>query len=143
MPYKPPHLPHEQRVKKYINNHTKRVLGIPISPRRRTSRRVVKITTSAASSPSSTSTTRKRARGFRDYIKSSDPLVRAKIKNLGALERVGAITKDLSMTLWSKFIDWRMGCEDVRRMQSEWEGGEPVISQRCISRTDLPTMNAG
>lgn len=125
-------LPHSlhQRVKKYINNHTKRVLGIPISPRRRPSRRVVKITTPAASSPSSSSTTRKRARSFRDYIKSSDPLVRAKLKNLGALEKEGAITKDLSMTLWSKFIDWRMECEDVLRMRFELEGGEHAISQR-------------
>ncbi|EIM85474.1 uncharacterized protein STEHIDRAFT_122387 [Stereum hirsutum FP-91666 SS1] len=118
-----------KRVKKYINNHTKRVLGIPISPRRRPSRRVVKITTPAASSPSSSSTTRKRARSFRDYIKSSDPLVRAKLKNLGALEKEGAITKDLSMTLWSKFIDWRMECEDVLRMRFELEGGEHAISQ--------------
>lgn len=134
--------PHAQRVKKYIDNHTNRVLGIPIPPRRKASRRAVKTAVSAASSPSSSSTTGKRARSFRDHIQSSDPLVIAKIKNLGVLEKQGAITKALSMRLRAEFINWRMESQDVQRMRVEWEGGGSEIDVRYVCWTALSIMSA-
>ncbi|EIM85469.1 uncharacterized protein STEHIDRAFT_169379 [Stereum hirsutum FP-91666 SS1] len=116
-----------KRVNEYIKNHTHRVLGIHAQPRRTVKRPIVP--SSPTPSLSSSSLDKRRARSFRDIFVSSDPHVQSRAKVLGRLVKDGAISRSLSLSLWAKFINWRMEGDDVLKMRDAWERGELETEQ--------------
>lgn len=90
------------------------------------------ISSSPASSLSSSSLDTSRARSFRDVVVSSDLLVKRRAKVLGGLVKDGAISKSLSLSLWAKFLAWRMESDDIVKMRDSWESRESEAEQMYI-----------
>lgn len=86
---------------------------------------------------SSSSSDKRRARSFRDVFVSSDPHVQSRAKVLGGLVKDGAISRSLSLSLWAKFINWRMEGDDVVKMRDAWECGELDTEQMYVLRAPL------